>query len=243
MTAFSAQEIMKEIRKYSRAVIPAQAGIHCFKALHNLSVMTGRMAVDPGLRRDDEFFILSRNKKRENIFRNFLFWFLAFVVFAIGIAVAAPNKKWAYDRDMQDVLKYVNPDCSLQQWLVDHPFELGKYRAYAAQNPCVPETQDAPADAAAPAVATDDNPILSAYRKVQEVEKDFNLSGWTTKDGKFNGLRLGADIAGGALVAAAAGLLTHKVMKDKQLKDGRESVQCEIRGEPRAGLGETFVIK
>ncbi|MDR1027543.1 MAG: radical SAM protein, partial [Rickettsiales bacterium] len=45
------------------AVTPAQAGVHCQPPRHNLSVMNCDKAMDPGLRRGDEFSMLTRDKE------------------------------------------------------------------------------------------------------------------------------------------------------------------------------------
>ncbi|MDR1826687.1 MAG: hypothetical protein LBQ49_03265, partial [Rickettsiales bacterium] len=59
----------------------------------------------------------------------------------------------------------------------------------------------------------------------------------------FNTTRLLADAAGGAVVGAAAGILTNVAMKKAQLKAGYESVQCTFGDNGAARFGETFTVR
>jgi hypothetical protein len=70
----------------------------------------------------------------------------------------------------------------------------------------------------------------------------FERSGWTTKDGEFNGMRLGLDIGGGALVGTGAGVATNLLIKRSQIEKGFASFVCSFPG-GTAGWGETFIVR
>jgi hypothetical protein len=87
------------------------------------------------------------------------------------------------------------------------------------------------------------NAIKSKMARIGEIEKNFDLNGWTGKDGGFNWLRLGLDAAGGAIVGTGAGILTNVLIKNSQLKSGYESVQCMSATGTTAEYGETFIVR
>jgi hypothetical protein len=87
------------------------------------------------------------------------------------------------------------------------------------------------------------NDVERALQKVAEVEARFaaDVDGWTNKDGGFNASRLGADLAGTAVVGAGAGVLTNVIMKKSQLAKGYESIRCSVGGQS-ARYGQSLAI-
>jgi hypothetical protein len=87
--------------------------------------------------------------------------------------------------------------------------------------------------------------VVETKLQIANLWKDltsFERSGWTTKDGGFNGMRLGLDIGGGALVGTSAGVATNVLLKKAQIEKGFSSFMCTFPG-GNAGWGETFIVR
>jgi hypothetical protein len=85
----------------------------------------------------------------------------------------------------------------------------------------------------------DENRMAALWKSLPKAGPD----GWRDKDGNFNQTRLLADAAGGAVVGAAAGILTNIAMKKAQLKKGYESIQCVYGTAGHAAFGEQFIVQ
>lgn len=85
--------------------------------------------------------------------------------------------------------------------------------------------------------------IVGDGDKSKGIQGGFDLSDWTSKTGGFNWFRVAIDAAGGAIVGTGAGLLTNTLIKNSQLKTGRESVYCTYGSGNTAAFAETFVVR
>ena len=76
-----------------------------------------------------------------------------------------------------------------------------------------------------------------------QIQRLGDPSGWRTQDGNFNWLRLGLNVAGGAVVGTAAGVLTNTAIRNRQLREGHENIQCTFGAGGLATFGETFIVR
>jgi len=88
---------------------------------------------------------------------------------------------------------------------------------------------------------------IRSTRRVEElsgqIQRLGDPSGWRTAGGDFNWLRLGLNVAGGAVVGTAAGVLTNNVIRNRQLRDGYENIRCHSGTGNVVTFGETFVVR
>jgi len=86
--------------------------------------------------------------------------------------------------------------------------------------------------------------VAAEMSKIRQIEAGLKKpSGWKTADGNFNGLRMGVDIAGGAVVGTTSGVLTNVLMKKSQLNSGYEAVRCEFGRGESVKWGDSFIVR
>ncbi|MBO4745747.1 MAG: hypothetical protein J5613_01600 [Alphaproteobacteria bacterium] len=65
---------------------------------------------------------------------------------------------------------------------------------------------------------------------------------WKDTEGNFNTARLASDSIAGVVLGTAGGLITAKVVKKNQLKQGFEDIKCSIGGQNVASYGDDFNV-
>ncbi len=65
---------------------------------------------------------------------------------------------------------------------------------------------------------------------------------WKNADGGFNTARLASDSIAGVVLGTAGGLITSKIVKKNQLKQGFEDIKCTINGQNVADYGDTMRV-
>jgi hypothetical protein len=68
-------------------------------------------------------------------------------------------------------------------------------------------------------------------------------SRWRTEGGDFNWLRLGLNVAAGAVVGTTAGVLTNTAIRNYQLRDGYENIRCSFGTGNTATFGEAIIVR
>lgn len=74
------------------------------------------------------------------------------------------------------------------------------------------------------------------------IDKD-KLSVWKTENGRFNGARLGVDAGAGVVLGTVGAVITNKVVKNSQKKNGLENIKCTIGGQEVAKFGEETITE
>ena len=72
--------------------------------------------------------------------------------------------------------------------------------------------------------------------------RDAKLSVWRDADGKFNTARLASDSIAGVVLGTAGGVITSKIVKKNQIKNGFEDLKCTIGGQVVATYGDEFTV-
>ncbi|MBD5389470.1 hypothetical protein HDR63_04415 [bacterium] len=65
---------------------------------------------------------------------------------------------------------------------------------------------------------------------------------WKDADGNFNTARLASDSIAGVVLGTTGALVTSKVVKKNQVKNGFDDIQCTIGGQVVAGWDDQFTI-
>lgn len=65
---------------------------------------------------------------------------------------------------------------------------------------------------------------------------------WKNDDGKFNTARLASDSIAGVVLGTVGGVVTSKVIKKNQIKNGFEDLKCTIGGQNVATYGDEFNV-
>ncbi len=68
------------------------------------------------------------------------------------------------------------------------------------------------------------------------------LSVWRDADGNFNTARLASDSIAGVVLGTAGGVITSKIVKKNQIKNGFEELKCTIGGQVVATYGDEFTV-
>lgn len=84
--------------------------------------------------------------------------------------------------------------------------------------------------------------VSDAYNRLQQMRRDFDVTVWKTEDGKFNTSRLISDSVAGVVLGTTGALVTSKLVKKSQIKNGFEDIQCTIGGQNVANWGDEFVV-
>ena len=84
--------------------------------------------------------------------------------------------------------------------------------------------------------------IDSVYAKLQTSIDGLGLSVWKDAEGNFNTARLVSDGVAAVVLGTAGGLITSKIVKKNQVKQGLEDIQCYIGGQAVAGYGDEFTV-
>lgn len=84
--------------------------------------------------------------------------------------------------------------------------------------------------------------IVSIAGDLKNMNSEFERtrSHWKTASGNFNGARLASDSIAGVVLGTAGGLITSKVIKKNQLKNGFEDLHCAIGGQVVADYNDEF---
>lgn len=69
-----------------------------------------------------------------------------------------------------------------------------------------------------------------------------NRSVWRNTEGRFNTARLASDSIAGVVLGTIGGIVTSKLVKKNQLKQGFEDLSCNVGGQRVADYGDTFSI-
>lgn len=90
-------------------------------------------------------------------------------------------------------------------------------------------------------------PTVGVYGILYDIEKDvsaWNLktSVWKNKEGKFNTARLVSDATAGVVLGTVGSIITSKIIKKNQVKQGFEDLRCVIGGQDVANWGDEFRV-
>ena len=79
---------------------------------------------------------------------------------------------------------------------------------------------------------------------LQRLDDNFftGSSVWKTDAGKFNTARLASDSIAGVVLGTAGGIITSKIVKKNQIKNGFEDLKCTIGGQVVATYGDEFTV-
>ncbi|MBO4480489.1 MAG: hypothetical protein J5742_02590 [Alphaproteobacteria bacterium] len=84
--------------------------------------------------------------------------------------------------------------------------------------------------------------ISATYGRLNASVGGFEKSVWKDEDGNFNTARLASDSIAGVVLGTAGGIITSKIVKKNQLKQGFEDIKCSIGGQTVASYGDTFSV-
>ena len=101
--------------------------------------------------------------------------------------------------------------------------------------------------AGAPGIPNEVTEIVGVYEILYNIEKDvsaWNLktSVWKNKEGKFNTARLVSDATAGVVLGTVGSIITSKIIKKNQVKQGFEDLRCVIGGQDVANWGDEFRV-
>lgn len=84
--------------------------------------------------------------------------------------------------------------------------------------------------------------VEMAYNKVSKFYDGLGLTVWRNEDGDFNTARLASDSIAAVVLGTAGGIITSKIVKKNQIKQGFEDLNCSIGGQRVAGFGDEFTV-
>lgn len=84
--------------------------------------------------------------------------------------------------------------------------------------------------------------ITASYGKLNSTMGGFEKSVWKDTEGNFNTARLASDSIAGVVLGTAGGIITSKLVKKNQLKQGFEDIKCSIGGQNVASYGDSFSV-
>ena len=84
--------------------------------------------------------------------------------------------------------------------------------------------------------------ITASYGKLNSTMGGFEKSVWKDAEGNFNTARLASDSIAGVVLGTAGGIITSKLVKKNQLKQGFEDIKCSIGGQNVASYGDSFSV-
>ena len=84
--------------------------------------------------------------------------------------------------------------------------------------------------------------ITTTFNKLTSTVGGFKKNVWKDAEGNFNTARLASDSIAGVVLGTAGGIITAKVVKKNQLKQGFEDVKCSIGGQSFASYGDDFTV-
>ena len=82
------------------------------------------------------------------------------------------------------------------------------------------------------------NQIDSLYARLMGGKR----SVWKNAEGGFNTARLASDSIAGVVLGTAGGLITSKIVRKNQLKQGFEDIKCSVAGQNVASYGDTMNV-
>ncbi len=80
------------------------------------------------------------------------------------------------------------------------------------------------------------NPILDEHFSTEK------LSVWKDENGNFNTARLASDSIAGVVLGTVGGIVTSKIIKKNQIKNGFDDLKCTINGQDVATYGDEFRV-
>ncbi len=84
--------------------------------------------------------------------------------------------------------------------------------------------------------------IIATFNQLNSHIGGLEQSVWKDAEGNFNTARLASDSIAGVVLGTAGGLITAKVVKKNQLKQGFEDIKCSIGGQTVASYGDDFTV-
>ncbi|MBO7508712.1 MAG: hypothetical protein J6T57_00320 [Alphaproteobacteria bacterium] len=84
--------------------------------------------------------------------------------------------------------------------------------------------------------------IEALYTSLSSTMGGFEKSVWKDAEGNFNTARLASDSIAGVVLGTAGGIITAKIVKKNQLKQGFEDIKCAIGGQNIASYGDTMTV-
>lgn len=86
---------------------------------------------------------------------------------------------------------------------------------------------------------------LTIFERIDDEIKYLNdqkLSVWRDANGDFNTARMASDSIAGVVLGTAGGVITSKIVKKNQIKNGFEDLKCTIGGQVVATYGDEFTV-
>lgn len=84
--------------------------------------------------------------------------------------------------------------------------------------------------------------IESIYNDIKSLTAGFGVSVWHDAEGKFNTARLASDSIAGVVLGTVGGVVTSRLVKKAQVKQGFEDIGCHIGGQSVASYGDEFMV-
>lgn len=84
--------------------------------------------------------------------------------------------------------------------------------------------------------------IESIYNDIKSLTAGFGVSVWHDAEGKFNTARLASDSIAGVVLGTVGGVVTSRLVKKAQVKQGFEDIGCHIGGQSIANYGDEFMV-
>lgn len=103
----------------------------------------------------------------------------------------------------------------------------------------------ADADAAAQLnarITASQSKIKNAFSELNEKFAGLKVSVWKNAEGNFNTSRLLSDSIAGVVLGTAGGLITSHVVKNGQIENGFEDIQCTVGGQVVANWNDQFRV-
>ena len=91
-------------------------------------------------------------------------------------------------------------------------------------------------------ITASQNKIKSAYAWLTEQQETLDVSKWRNAEGNFNTSRLLSDSIAGVVLGTAGGLITSHVVKNGQIENGFEDLQCTVGGQVVANWNDQFRV-
>lgn len=77
---------------------------------------------------------------------------------------------------------------------------------------------------------------------IRKMQQEFGVSVWKDEQGEFNTARLASDSIAGVVLGTTGGIITSKVMRKNQVKEGFGDLSCTIGGQTVAEWGDEFSV-
>lgn len=84
--------------------------------------------------------------------------------------------------------------------------------------------------------------ISNAIKSINDASATLDVSKWRNTEGNFNTSRLLSDSIAGVVLGTAGGLITSHVVKNGQIENGFEDLQCTVGGQVVANWNDQFRV-